>query len=305
MTEDPNTETTPDILTIAPVDSTSPSSSSSSSGSVPRGAIAGAVVGGTIFALLVVLGFFLLIRRRRKRREEHISNKNLAEKAEGLSTEEAGYGNTLSPPFAVDELAIPSHPPTSPRGKRASVSSMIRRQSLAPNWPFPIGVPMSPRHPLSSHPVFPLEKRLSLDEISLRPQSTSSTEIDVPIRGIQSPPVLRTRLAPPPPLAESKSLGTSDGASSAAPGGSVLHSPRLSCIPPPAVDTASGEDVKRTPSFEEPGDHAGISIDRSQDEVDYIVSPISPDDAEGRASPMTVSPLESQRGSFGMCPKAC
>lgn len=157
---------------------------------------------------------------------------------------------------------------------------------------------MSPRNPLSSHPVFPLEKRLSLDETSLEPQSTSSTEIEAPILEMPTPPLLRTRLAPPPPPPPG---AKSPGGKPAAPGGSALHSPRLSCIPPPAVDTANGEDVERTPSSGEPGDHAATSIDRSQDEVDYIVSPLRPDDdAEGRVSPMTVSPLESRRGSFGM-----
>lgn len=150
---------------------------------------------------------------------------------------------------------------------------------------------MSPRNPLSSHPVVLLEKRLSLDEISLQPQSTNSTETEVPILGIPTPP---------PPL-ESKSLGASAAGNPVAPGGSALHSPRLSCIPPPAVDTAFRESLKETPSFGEPGDHAGIPSDRSQNEADYIVSPLTPDDdAEGRPSPMTVSPLESRRGSFGM-----
>ncbi|KAI1113592.1 hypothetical protein F5Y14DRAFT_462252 [Nemania sp. NC0429] len=314
-TESLSTET--DILTIAPVESIAPSpplpppqpplsssppSSSSSSDSVSTGTIAGAVVGGAVFAILAILAVFLLIRRRRKRREGHTRNGSGAGKPEAPSTGEAGYGNSVASPFAVGVQAISPRTPTSPRGKRLSVSSiLIRRQSLVENWPFPIGVPMSPRNPLSSHPVRPLEKRHSLDEVSLRPESTNSTEVDVPILEIPSPPLLRTGLAPPPPPPESKSLGASDQSNTKARSGSVVQSPRLSSIPPPALDTANGNDfIKRTSSGGEPGDHVGISIDRGQDEADYIVSPLRPDDdANGHASPMTVSPLESRRGSFG------
>ncbi|KAI0416592.1 hypothetical protein F5X98DRAFT_387949 [Xylaria grammica] len=345
----PNTSST---LATQPARNTS----SSSSHSISRGAIAGAVVGSVIFAALAILGICLFAKRKRRHQwEQRIHNGSGVTSAPYSSTEDVQFGGggasaaRLRPLSTIHEREIPSPNSTSSKHRQHSAPNTLRPQSIAQNWP--LGGPVSPRKPLSSHPVGDPERRPSRDEFPPRLQSSRSMEADAPI--------LRTRLSPPSPLKKPDPARMSSGGGSTSAVGLALQSPRLPYIPTPTIDAAFGEDVQRTlDGVGEPDNHTlnrnetsssalpllatavpwpappgtgvgtknkrltnrglyinpNLEIPRPHNDSepvspldgtgsggrDDMVSPLSPDDADGRFSPMTVSPLESPRDSVGL-----
>ncbi|GAW20708.1 hypothetical protein ANO14919_102170 [Xylariales sp. No.14919] len=345
----PNTSST---LAAQPARNTS----SSSSHSISRGAIAGAVVGSIVFAALAILGICLFAKRKRRHQwEQRIHNGSGVTSAPYSSTEDVQFGGggasaaRLRPLSTIHEREIPSPNSTSSKHRQHSAPNTLRPQSVAQNWP--LGGPVSPRKPLSSHPVGDPERRPSRDEFPPRLQSSHSMEADAPI--------LRTRLSPPPPLKKPDPARMSSGGDSTSAVGLALQSPRLPYIPTPTIDTAFGEDVqRRLDGVGEPDNHTlnrnetsssalpllatavpwpappgtgvgtknkrltnrglyinpNLEIPRPHNDSepvspldgtgsggrDDMVSPLSPDDADGRFSPMTVSPLESPRDSVGL-----
>ncbi|KAI8954802.1 hypothetical protein F4801DRAFT_450542 [Xylaria longipes] len=252
-TEDSSIENTSSTLAVDPVDSTN----ASSSYSVSSGTIAGAAVGGIIFLLLAILGIFQIINRRRRQTEENTRSRGGTNSAPGSSTENASFGNRisarrLSSLSMIHEQQTHSPLSASPGDRRRSVSSILR-QSFAPNWP--LG-PMSPRSPLSSHPVIDLEKRFSLCEPSPQPDSNRHTKISMPTLRIPTSPPPGSRLTPPP-FSKSKSPLTLSEDSPTSARGWALQSPRLSYVPPPAIDVAFKEENERTLNgVGEPGPNA-------------------------------------------------
>ncbi|TGJ83979.1 hypothetical protein E0Z10_g4756 [Xylaria hypoxylon] len=361
-TEGSSAENISSVLTVQPAGNTSSSSPSSAS----PGAIAGAVAGSVIFAVLAILGISLFIKRRRRQQwEQRIHNGSGAMSAPCPPTEDVRFGGgapvgRLRPLSTIQEQQTPLNSPAFSGDKQRSAPGTLRPHSYGQNWP--LAGPTSPRNPLSSHPVFDLEKRLSKNELLPQPQSNIYMKTDVPIVQAPTPPSFGTLLSPPPPLRKPEPARMLGGSILTNAIGLALQSPRLSYIPPPTIDEAFGEDVRRTLNgVGEPDDDAldknetnsstlpllatdvpwpatidttvgmknkklsnnGFYINPNreisssnndsepmspldvtgQGELDDMVSPMSPDDmgsAEGRLSPMTVSPLESQRGSFGL-----
>ncbi|KAI0447339.1 hypothetical protein F4803DRAFT_546236 [Xylaria telfairii] len=236
-TESPSmTESASSTLAIDPVESTH----SSSSRSVSSGTIAGATVGGVIFLLLVILGIFQIFNRRRRQGEENTSSGGGTNSTPSASTEKAGFGprlsaGRLSSPSMIHEQQAHSPLSASSRDRRRSVSRMLQRQSFGPNWP--LG-PMSPKNPLSSHPVVDLEKRINPSSSPPQPNSNQHRKVSMPALRIPTPPLPGPRLTQPSLNKSQYPLMFS--------GAPVLQSPRLSVVPPPAIDAAFEEEVERT-----------------------------------------------------------
>ncbi|KAI0107600.1 hypothetical protein GGR51DRAFT_153499 [Nemania sp. FL0031] len=276
---------------------------------VPTRTIAGSVVGGTMFVVLVILGIVLLIKRRRQRRKGHVRGKSGGGSIPGPSKRDA-YHENRDPSFSMigEQRAGSNLPIPSPRDKRRSTSSTLRRYSFAENWPLGPRRPTSPGNPLSSHPVnvemwSSSSGSASQAKLQPKPQSQSSRRrrAGVPILKIPTPPLPEAGLSPPPPPPKRLKVHQSSIGSPTSAGSSVLRSPRLSCIPPPTVGMAIGEGPKRTSSkIDDSLYHASTSGAKNQGTASDLVSPLSPDgDLNDRISPMTVSPLESPRGSGG------
>ncbi|KAI0532531.1 hypothetical protein GGR58DRAFT_522706 [Xylaria digitata] len=356
MTETSSVEKISSALVVQPADNTG----SSSSRSISPGAIAGAVVGSVIFALLAILGIFFIIKRRRRRQwEQRIHNGSGATSAPCPSTEGVHFGGGASagglrPLSTIHEREMPSPGSASSGEKRRSASSPLQPPIFAPNWP--LGGPISPRKPLSSHPVTDLERRLSRDGFPPQPQPNRYMRTDVPILKTPTPPPFGTHLSPPPPLRKPRPALLTGGGSSTSTVDLALQSPRLSYIPTPTIDEAFGGDIRKTLNGVGDSDHDTLNRNDStlpllatavpwpaatntttgtrskrftnhglyinpnleisrpnndarsvssldgtgQRELDDIVSPMSPGDTEPGVSPLTVSPIESQRGSFGV-----
>ncbi|KAI0404891.1 hypothetical protein F4802DRAFT_615291 [Xylaria palmicola] len=310
-------DSTTDSISSIPTVEPSASGGSSSSKPVSPGTIAAAAVGGAVFVLLAILGilFYIIKKRRQQRQTSRISI--CVNDAPIESTGDVDFGSKRpierqSSLSTIHEQQTPVSPSPSLVSKRRSVSSLFRRQ----NWPLGAGAPpISPRYPLSSHPILDLEKRASLSERPPQPSSyhlgsggallRASTPISEPC---STPPLMST--------------------------GTESRDPRVSFIPTPTIDTAFGRELEWTlngvgGTFYNTGGRSSnltddrepvcptsplggtqgnkrasfvsalsIPRDRGQGEANSLVSPVSPNSTEGRVSPMTVSPLESRRGSF-------
>ncbi|KAI1756605.1 hypothetical protein F4782DRAFT_549116 [Xylaria castorea] len=317
-TEVSSVENTSSTLAVDPVESTN----SSPSHSISSGAIAGAAIGGIIFLLLAILGISQFIGRRRRQRKKNIGSGGGSNNVPDLSTENSGFGNRVSagrlPSLSmIYEQQTHSSLSTSPRDKRRSVSSMLRRSSFGPNWP--LG-PINPGSPLSSHPILDLEKRLNLGDsprLSYAPPLTIDAafeeEAEGTLNGMDEPGTsaldktetsssvapLLTAAASSPEVAGTAvttnnkrliehGLYINDGRRKSGP-----DREPVSPLSPPYQDNDTRWD--QPSSFVSA---QSISYDKSREQVEASVSPINLDETEGQVSPVTVSPLESRRSSF-------
>ncbi|KAI1739259.1 hypothetical protein F4680DRAFT_449008 [Xylaria scruposa] len=281
-TECSSTENTSSTLTFDPVESTN----SSSSHSVSSGTIAGAVVGGVIFLLLVIFGVFQFIRRQRRQGKENTGSRSGENHTPDPSAENSDFDNRVSGGRLPSLSTIHEQQThlTSPRDKRRSVSSILRRSSFGPNWP--LG-PINPNSSLSSHPVVDLERRLSLSDSSspsaLNKTETSSSAAPYLTLATSSPKVADTN---------NKRLIESGLRINAGRRSSGLDLEPVSPLSAPYQGNDMGQhsDIMSAQS---------VSHDRSWREVGDPVSPISINGADGQVSPLTVSP-QSRRGSFSV-----
>ncbi|KAI0966814.1 hypothetical protein F4678DRAFT_483692 [Xylaria arbuscula] len=364
--EDPSAENTSSALVVQPADI----KHSSSSDSISSGAIVGIVIGSVVFVALIFVGVSLLICQRRRRREDGRRNGSVAMKMTPPPTQDGRSDDNaltahLRPLSTIPEQRSPLPSSTSLENQEGPAPNTLLPRSFGENWPLGPGVPMSPRKPLSSHPVTDFEKRLTQNEFPSQLQYNSYRESGVPSLRSPTPPSPGTRLSPPP---QSRKSELAHGPKRVSTIGLALKSPRVSYIPPPTIDTAFGEEVERTlNSICEPGHevhrksgsassempffatgvnnkkltnngvyiHANLGIsgisndfgprsklereehsvgdqhfdsvpstwrNTGRGELDLIVSPVGPDELDSSCpcTPMTVSPLESRKGSFGV-----
>ncbi|KAI0185993.1 hypothetical protein EV127DRAFT_501865 [Xylaria flabelliformis] len=294
--ESSSTENITSTLAFDPVESTN----SSSSHSVSSGTIAGAVVGGVIFLLLVIFGVFQFICRQRRQRKENTGpSENNAPKP---STENPDIDNIVSGgrlPSLSTTHEQQTHLPLSafPRDKRRSVSSILRRSSFGPNWP--LG-PVNLKSSLSSHPVVDLEKRLSPSDPPPQPDSIGQTKISM--TSALNKNETSSSVAPFLTLAVSPLKATGINNKRLIESGLYVNTGRRSSshdLEPvsPLSAPYQGNDT-REDQHSDFMSAQSISHDRIWREVGDSVSPISVNGADGQVSPLTVSPLESRRGSF-------
>ncbi|KAI1311423.1 hypothetical protein F5Y03DRAFT_410556 [Xylaria venustula] len=379
--EDSITENISSALIVQPADI----KHSSSSNSISSGAIVGIVVGGIVFVALIVMGVSLFICRRRRQREVAARNGSVAMKTTPPPTQDErsddnALAGRLRPLSTIPEQRSPLPSSDSLENQEGAAPNTLRPRSFGENWPLGPGVPISPRKPLSSHPVTDFEKRFTQNEFQSQLQSSASRESGAPSLRSPTPPSPGTRLSPPPQPKKSELTHAPSRVSAI---GLALQSPRVSYIPPPTIDTAFGEEVERTlNSICEPGHevhrksgsassemplfatgepwktslippstpdslnhrklinngvyiHANLGIsgisndfgpraklevqdhaageqpfdsvsstrrNTGRGELDYIVTSVGPDElgSSGHCTPMTVSPLESRKGSFGV-----
>ncbi|KAI1366766.1 hypothetical protein F5Y08DRAFT_350921 [Xylaria arbuscula] len=321
------TESVSSVLVVgAPIEGTpSSSSSSSAAASLHKGVIVGATLGSVAFGAFLILGIFLFSRRRRRRQEERRIQSTIKASISPPSTgitpvaDKASIAHTrqLS---TIHERKASSPSSVSPAKQQAPAPNARRPHSYGQNWPLGAeAAPISPRNPLSSHPVIFSQGQRPTRSQSERSHSSRYMRNVVPKLRMPTPRSGATALSPAP-------LGKPEGRHSLAGAiGIALQSPRTSYVPPPTIDTKFQEEVSRTrgsgdertpklphqPSSATsalariPASTSGGVVTNDKDTRDKrniesgddIVSPISPTD--GNASPLDVSPLESRRGSFG------
>lgn len=325
------TENVSSTLAVEPIGGTPPSinssSSSSSAASLHKGAIIGATLGSVAFGAFLILGVFLFSRRRRRRREElRIQNTikaSISPPSTGtvLADDKASTLHTR-PLSTIHEQKASSPSSVSAANKRTPTPTAPRPHSYGQNWPLGAEAPpISPRNPLSSHPVVFSHEKCPTRSQSARSHSSRYAKNVVPKLRMPTPPSTTTTLSPAP-LKKPEGRGSLAGAI-----GLALQSPRTSYIPPPTIDTTFEEEVSRTlgsingrepnllhlPSSAASAPPTTTSVNSTtgagalegkshksvHDPDDGLVSPISPTDVDGSGSPMAVSPLESRRGSFG------
>ncbi|KAI1279240.1 hypothetical protein F5Y07DRAFT_406465 [Xylaria sp. FL0933] len=251
-----STEKTQSPLSVQPADSENYSSNSSSN-SVSSGATVGAVVGGVIFVILVIASIFICLgRRRRRQRNKHVHNGNAGSSTEFPSSQNEGTGKEAStgPLHSLSTIHEQQSSVTSASSKEseAPAPSTLQLHNLGENWP--LGGPISPRKPLSSHPIREHEKRAIQNEPPEQRQSNNYRESDASTLQPSTPLSPGTHLSPPP-LRWSR-----DGSTGAI--GTASQSPRLSFIPPPVIDTTFGEDVERT--LNDVGEHSHGTLRKSE-----------------------------------------
>ncbi|KAI1107906.1 hypothetical protein F4804DRAFT_4296 [Jackrogersella minutella] len=314
-------------------DSPNPSSPAaekpSSHSSRSTGAIVGGVIGGVAFIILAIAVAVLLIRYRRQRHHAALKAaiipmgpaKSSADTSASTEKDQAVTVTTdrgtptrrtrLRPLSTVREQ--PSPGPGSPTRR----STPAARRSFGPNWP--LG-PAS--NPLGAHPVDAnLKKRLSDSRLGARGPALAGEAPRVPSlrlpppgsrpaplttprsgAGLQSP---RLDYVPVSPI-EGVAFGDGGGRSidglgfhgDSAAAAATTHDGNVEPVSP--IDSDGGEDeeadLQRLSYVSAPSAHL---------ERDGIVSPVGPhvvverveEEEERAGSPVTVSPLESRRGS--------